>query len=78
MLHSPFCILLISNVLLSFGQAQGCYLSSHDLWEVLGIGAASQLDELEIRWPAPSKRVDKFANVAPNRYVHIIEGKGML
>ena len=56
----------------------GSYLSSHDLWEVLGIGAASQLDELEIRWPAPSKRVDKFANVAPNRYIHIIEGKGML
>src|SRR5205809_8062854 len=34
----------------------GSYLSSHDLREVLGIGAAAQLDELEIHWPAPSKR----------------------
>src|SRR5437016_4206082 len=56
----------------------GSYLSSHDLREVLGVGAASQLDELEIRWPAPSKRTDKFANVAPNRYIHIIEGKGIV
>src|SRR5436190_1546022 len=56
----------------------GSYLSSHDLREVLGIGAAAQLDELEIHWPAPSKRVDKFTSVAPNRYIHIIEGKGIV
>ncbi len=55
----------------------GSYLSSHDLREVLGIGAAAQIDELEIHWPAPSKRIEKLTNLAPNRYIHIIEGKGI-
>jgi hypothetical protein len=56
----------------------GSYLSSHDLREVLGIGAAAQIDELEIHWPAPSKRIEKFTSVAANRYIHIIEGKGIV
>src|SRR5437773_1962577 len=55
----------------------GSYLSSHDLREVLGIGKATQVDELEIRWPAPSRRVDKFTNLAPNRYVRVLEGRGI-
>ena len=56
----------------------GSYLSSHDLREVLGLGAAAQIDELEIHWPAPSKRIEKFTSVAANRYIHIIEGKGIV
>jgi hypothetical protein len=56
----------------------GSYLSSHDPREVLGIGAASRIDKLEIHWPAPSKRVDTLTNLAPNRYIHIVEGKGMV
>jgi hypothetical protein len=52
----------------------GSYLSSHDPREVLGIGSAKKIDELEIHWPAPSKRVDKFTDVAVNRYVHVAEG----
>jgi hypothetical protein len=43
---------------------------------VLGIGAAKQIDELEIHWAAPSKRIEKLTNLAPNRYIHIVEGKG--
>src|SRR6266446_2711358 len=56
----------------------GSYLSSHDLREVLGIGAAAQIDELEVHWPAPSKRIEKLTSVAANRYIYIIEGKGIL
>src|SRR5260370_7052658 len=56
----------------------GSYLSSHDLREVLGIGAAAQIDDLEIHWPPPSNRIDKFTSVAANRYIHIIEGKGIV
>jgi enediyne biosynthesis protein E4 len=56
----------------------GSYLSSHDLREVLGIGSATLVDELEIHWPAPSKHVEKLTSVAPNRYVHIVEGKGIV
>jgi len=52
----------------------GSYLSSHDPREVLGIGAATKIDELEIHWPAPSRQVDKFGNLPANRYIHIAEG----
>src|SRR5215475_184593 len=56
----------------------GSYLSSHDPREVLGIGNGEKIDELTIQWPAPSKRIDKFANLTPNRYIRIVEGKGIL
>ncbi|HLY63401.1 MAG TPA: CRTAC1 family protein [Terriglobia bacterium] len=56
----------------------GSYLSSHDLREVLGIGAAPKIDELEIHWPLPSKQVDKFTDLSPNRYIRIVEGKGIV
>ncbi|HVH69798.1 MAG TPA: CRTAC1 family protein, partial [Candidatus Dormibacteraeota bacterium] len=56
----------------------GSYLSSHDLREVLGIGTATQIDELEIHWPAPSKRIERLTKLAPNRYLRIVEGKGIV
>ena len=56
----------------------GSYLSSHDPREVLGLGAAKQVDLLEIRWPAPSTRVDRFTNVPANRYVTVTEGKPLV
>jgi len=56
----------------------GSYLSSHDIREVFGLGSAQRVDELEIHWPAPSKRVEKLTNLAPNRYIHIVEGKGIV
>jgi hypothetical protein len=56
----------------------GSYLSSHDPREVLGIGTADQVDELEIHWPPPSRRVEKLTSLAPNRYLRIVEGKGIV
>ena len=56
----------------------GSYLSSHDPREVLGLGSSAKLDELEIQWAAPSKQVDRFTNLEANRYVHIVEGKGIV
>jgi hypothetical protein len=55
----------------------GSYLSSHDPREVLGIGTAAKIDELEIHWPGPSTRVDKFKDLPIDRYVRIVEGKGL-
>jgi hypothetical protein len=52
----------------------GSYLSCHDPREVLGIGSAAQIDELEIHWAPPSKRVDKLTKLEPNRYIHVREG----
>jgi hypothetical protein len=56
----------------------GSYLSSHDPREVLGICSAANIDELEIHWPAPSKQVDKLTNLPINRYVRVVEGKGIV
>jgi hypothetical protein len=60
-----------------FKNSGGSYLSSHDPREVLGIGAADRVEQLEIRWPAPSKQVDKLTDLAPDRYIRIVEGKGI-
>lgn len=54
----------------------GSYLSSHDPREVLPLGKAPQLDWLEIKWPTPSGRVEKFVDIPADQYVVIEEGKG--
>src|SRR5262249_37885479 len=56
----------------------GSYLSSHDPREVLGIGSAARVDEVEIQWPGPSKRVDKLKSLPVNQYVRVVEGKGIV
>jgi hypothetical protein len=50
----------------------GSYLSSHDPRELLGLGKAAKVDGVEIKWP--SGRVDRLTNVAPNKYVRVVEG----
>ncbi len=54
----------------------GSYLSSHDSREVIGLGKATKLDWLEIKWPAPSGKVERFTDMPVDRYVTITEGKG--
>jgi enediyne biosynthesis protein E4 len=56
----------------------GSYLSSHDPRGILGLGTATKLDWLEIKWPAPSNRKEHFTNVPIDRYVRIIEGRGKI
>jgi enediyne biosynthesis protein E4 len=53
----------------------GSYLSSHDPREVLGLGAATRLDWLEIKWPLPSGRVDRYTDIPVDRYLTLVEGK---
>jgi enediyne biosynthesis protein E4 len=55
----------------------GSYLSSHDPREILGLGSATKVEGLEIRWPAPSSRVERFANLSVDSYITIVEGKGV-
>jgi len=52
----------------------GSYLSSHDPREVLGIGSATKIDSVEIKWP--SGRVDKLTNLTLNKYMKVVEGGG--
>lgn len=54
----------------------GSYLSSHDVREVLGLGVAVKADWVEVRWPAPSKRVERFSNLKVDEYTTVTEGTG--
>jgi enediyne biosynthesis protein E4 len=56
----------------------GSYLSSHDMREVLGIGTATKINWIEIKWPAPSGRVERLTDVPIDRYVTIVEGQGRI
>ncbi len=58
-------------------SAGGSFLSSHDPREILAVGFRPKLEELEIHWAAPSNQVDKLTNLPINRYIHIVEGKGI-
>ena len=53
----------------------GSYQSSHDVREVLGLGAAAKLDWLEIKWPLPGGKVQRITSLPVDRYVTIVEGK---
>jgi hypothetical protein len=53
----------------------GSYLASHDPREVLGLGSASSIDGVEVRWP--SGKIDRLANLPLNTYVKVIEGEGV-
>jgi hypothetical protein len=54
----------------------GSYLSAHDPREVLGLGTATSIDSVEIAWPQPSGRVERFTDLPIDRYVTVVEGKG--
>lgn len=55
----------------------GSYLASHDPRDVLGIGARSKIDKLEIRWPQPSGKTETFTDLPIDRYITIVEGQGV-
>jgi hypothetical protein len=56
----------------------GSYLSAHDPREVIGLGQAASLDWLEIRWPGPSERVERLTELPIDRYVRVVEGRGLV
>jgi len=54
----------------------GSYLSYHDPRMVLGFGKRSKIDWLEIKWPQPSGRVERFTDLPMGRYITIVEEEG--
>jgi enediyne biosynthesis protein E4 len=56
----------------------GSFLSSHDPRMVLGIGAHTRVDQLEIHWPSPSTLVERFTDLPVDRYICIVEGNGIV
>jgi hypothetical protein len=51
------------------------YLSSSDPRLHFGLGSEKTVTEIEIRWP--SGGIERFAHVAADRYVTVVEGQGM-
>jgi len=54
----------------------GSYLSSHDPREILGLGSATKIDFVEIRWP--SGKVDRLTGLPLNSYCKVVEGVGLV
>lgn len=53
----------------------GSYLSQNDLRQHFGLGSASKIDSVVIRWP--SGTVETLRNLAPNAIYTIVEGRGI-
>jgi hypothetical protein len=56
-------------------KAGSSYLGQHDLRVHVGIGRATRVDRIDIRWPAGQTEV--IENVAINQILTIVEGKGV-
>jgi hypothetical protein len=54
----------------------GSYLSQNDLRLHFGLGAATKIDSIEVRWP--SGTVDKIGSLEADRFYSILEGAGVV
>jgi hypothetical protein len=55
----------------------GSYLSSHDPRLVLGIGERTLIDWVEVKWPQPGGKTERFHGPPMDRYITIVEGEGI-
>jgi len=53
----------------------GSFLSSHDPRIVLGTGARTKIDWVEIAWPNPGGTVQRFNNPPMEQYITLVEGE---
>jgi enediyne biosynthesis protein E4 len=54
----------------------GSYLSSHDPRMVLGLGVRTKIDWLEVKWPEPSGKTERFTDLPIDKYITLTEGEG--
>jgi enediyne biosynthesis protein E4 len=54
----------------------GSYLASHDPRVVLGIGSHPKVDWVEVKWPLPSGRLERFTHLPIDQYTTLVEGTG--
>ncbi len=57
-------------------RSGGSYISQNDLRVHFGLGAATRVDSLEVRWP--SGQVDRMKNAEPDQVVWVKEGLGII
>jgi hypothetical protein len=60
-----------------FKVGGGSFLAYHDPRTVLGIGPRTKVDWLEVKWPLPSRKVERFTDLPIDRYITIVEGLGI-
>jgi hypothetical protein len=60
-----------------FGEVRGggSYLSQNDLRLHFGLGTASKMETVQVRWP--NGAVDSFQNLVGDSIYTIVEGKGI-
>ena len=56
-------------------RSGGSYLSQNDLRVHFGLGAATRVDLLEVRWPAG--KTEAFRSLEANQLIYVEEGKGI-
>ncbi|MGB0122759.1 MAG: CRTAC1 family protein [Silvibacterium sp.] len=54
----------------------GSYLSQNDLRVHFGLGSATKIDSLEIRWP--SGKVETLTNLDADKFYSVLEGQGIV
>ena len=54
----------------------GSYLSQNDLRVHFGLGAATKIDSVEIRWP--SGKTETLNDLAADKYYSVLGGKGVV
>jgi enediyne biosynthesis protein E4 len=54
----------------------GSYLSQNDLRVHFGLGSATKMDRVEIRWP--SGATDTLKDLGVDRFYAVLEGKGIV
>jgi hypothetical protein len=57
-------------------RSGGSYLSQSDFREHFGLGTATKIDSVEIRWPSGASDVIK--NLEADKFYTILEGKGIV
>jgi ASPIC and UnbV len=43
---------------------------------VLGLGARTKVDWVEVKWPGPSGKTERFSQLPVDKYITITEGDG--
>jgi hypothetical protein len=51
----------------------GSYLSSHDSREILGLGRSPKADWVEVQWPGPNAKIERYTNLPARRYTVITQ-----
>ena len=57
-------------------RSGGSYLSQHDMRVHFGLGSATKIDSVEIRWP--SGKTDTLTSLAPDKFYAVLEGSGVV